>query len=97
MESLLQLFRSISDMMSSTSDLTVRVKVGAQRTREDAEKGVPRGLRGAVHPATLHLSRWGVSGYEREHPPRVARAVPLVPGCFSLALAGLLAPGGRSF
>lgn len=28
MESLLQLFRSISDMMSSVSDQTVRVKVG---------------------------------------------------------------------
>lgn len=28
-ESLLQLFRSINDMMSSLSELTVRVKVGA--------------------------------------------------------------------
>lgn len=34
MESLLQLFRSISDMMSSVSDQTVRVKVGPGVRRE---------------------------------------------------------------
>lgn len=40
-ESLLQLFRSINDMMSSLSELTVRVKVGAI-TLDQAQAAPPR-------------------------------------------------------
>lgn len=73
-ESLVQLFRSISDMMSSVSDQTVRVKVGpgVQQRRPRAGPAVrsrasrePRGA-GAAYPVKPGLEQKAQEGLGRD-------------------------------
>lgn len=65
MESLLQLFRSISDMMSSVSDQTVRVKVGPRVQKDGPPSGHPTGLPGQGERRRACLAK-----HEPEKQPR---------------------------